>query len=174
MHWFSIIFPFALALLSGMCALVYEIIWMRAFIPLFGLSVYSTTTVLVSFMAGLGIGSCVAPRVISAWRGSLWTLYCFLEIGIASTAVAVPFLTPQITSVYLAVAQIDGSDTLVILTRFGLSVALMILPSICMGLTLPVLVHAVRDVQQEDPVSGRRIGALYGLNTLGGALGCIV
>ena len=62
--------PLCLALLSGACVLVYEIVWMRAFTPAFGLSVHATTAVLCAFMGGLGLGSQLASRVLGRWGGS--------------------------------------------------------------------------------------------------------
>jgi len=43
--------------LSGAASLIYEILWTRQFIPVFGNSSYAITVVLVAFMAGLGLGS---------------------------------------------------------------------------------------------------------------------
>src|SRR5262245_44075136 len=50
-------FARSVALVSGLCALVYEVVWMRLFTPVFGLSVYASTAVLCAFMGGLGLGS---------------------------------------------------------------------------------------------------------------------
>ena len=44
-------------LISGMTALVYEIIWTRMLTLVFGHTVYSVSVVLAAFMAGLGFGS---------------------------------------------------------------------------------------------------------------------
>jgi spermidine synthase len=166
---------FLIALLSGMCALVYEIVWMRVFTPVFGLSVYATTTVLCAFMAGLGAGSILAPRLIRAWGArSFWRLYGFLEIGIALGALAIPFSIAPITGIYVSVSRISESGLLTAATRFTLSTLVMMVPALFMGFTLPVLVHACRRISREDPVTSRRIGLLYGLNTVGAAIGCLL
>ena len=44
-------------LISGVTALVYEIIWTRMLTLVFGHTVYSVSVVLAAFMAGLGFGS---------------------------------------------------------------------------------------------------------------------
>ena len=75
-------FPYLVAFASGACALVYQVVWMRTFTPVFGLSMYASVAVLCAFMGGLGLGSHLAPRVATAWRRSPWTLYAGLELGI--------------------------------------------------------------------------------------------
>lgn len=164
-----------IAFLSGMCALVYEIVWMRVFTPVFGLSVYATTTVLCAFMAGLGVGSILAPRVIRAWGNrSFWRLYCLLELGIGMTALVIPFSIAPIQSIYVSVSEFSQSGLLTASVRFMLSMSVMVVPTLFMGLTLPVLVHACREITREDRVDSRRIGLLYGFSTVGGALGCLL
>ena len=46
---------------SGLCALIYQTVWLREFRLIFGASTFATGAVLATFMAGLGAGS--------AWLG---------------------------------------------------------------------------------------------------------
>lgn len=41
---------------SGLCALVYQAVWLRQFRLIFGVSTPAVATVLALFMAGLGFG----------------------------------------------------------------------------------------------------------------------
>jgi len=166
--------PVFIAFLSGMAALVYEITWMRIFTPVFGLSIYATTAVLCAFMGGLGLGSAVAPRVIRRYGHSIWLLYAALEVGIGVGSLLIPLTAGPITSAYVATAGIDSAGFATGFVRFGLAFAVMLIPTIFMGLTLPVLVHAFRTLAPEDPVSSQRLGTLYGINTVGAATGCIL
>lgn len=43
--------------LSGLCALVYEVVWLRLLGLVFGNTTFAISTVLAAYMAGLGIGS---------------------------------------------------------------------------------------------------------------------
>ena len=43
--------------LSGITALIYEIVWTRMLTLVFGHTVFSVSVVLAAFMAGLGLGS---------------------------------------------------------------------------------------------------------------------
>lgn len=162
----------ALALLSGLAALVYEIVWMRLFTPVFGLSVYATTAVLCAFMGGLGLGSLAAPRLLARWRRSPWALYAALELGVALGALGVLGSVGPITRAYVATASQDLPALLVGAVRFSLSFAAMAVPTFFMGVTLPALASAAGGGEGEH--GGARIGRLYGLNTAGGAIGCLL
>ncbi|HEX5042144.1 MAG TPA: fused MFS/spermidine synthase [Candidatus Polarisedimenticolaceae bacterium] len=156
-----LLFTGVLAFLSGMCALVYEIVWTRAFTPIFGLTVYATTTVLCAFMTGLGIGSALAPRLVERNRHRIWRLYALLELGIGICALLIPRGMGAIGDLYGAV----GSGVV----RFAASLLILAPPTILMGITLPAMVCALRSGR-----GGARVGLLYGLNTVGAALGCLL
>src|SRR3989442_4754244 len=67
--------------LSGGTGLVYEIIWMRQLILVFGSTTYAVSAVLSAFMLGLAVGSFTFGR--AADRGiDLIRLYGILEIGV--------------------------------------------------------------------------------------------
>ncbi len=167
-------FARSVALASGLCALVYEVVWMRLFTPVFGLSVYASTAVLCAFMGGLGLGSHLAPRILAAWRRSPWLLYAGLELGIGLGALALPAAIAPITQAYVAASGLDAAGLFTGLVRFSLSFAAMAVPTFFMGVTLPALAHACRHDFGEEPLRAERIGVLYGLNTLGGAIGCLL
>ncbi len=165
--------PLFVATLSGACALVYEILWARALHPVFGLSVHATSAVLCAFMAGLGLGSALAPRAIARWRGSPWRLYAAIELGIACTTPLVPLLAPGIAALYAALAAPDAPLALVSALRTGFAVLLLLPPSLLIGLTLPVLLEAAQRSASDPRPRAQRVGLLYGFNTAGAALGCL-
>ena len=88
---------FLLFLLSGLTGLVYEVIWLRELILIFGAAPFATSTILSTFMGGLALGAFVAGR----WLGQSTTpplrLYGMLEIGIGVYAVLVPWLLRALT-----------------------------------------------------------------------------
>ncbi len=53
---------YTLFFLSGAAGLIYELVWVRELIFIFGGTTYAITTVLVAFMGGLGLGCYVAGR----------------------------------------------------------------------------------------------------------------
>lgn len=57
--------PLVLAVLfviSGAAGLIYEVVWFRMLIRLFGITVFATSTILVVYMAGLAAGSLLGGR----------------------------------------------------------------------------------------------------------------
>ena len=64
--------------LSGVSALVYEVIWTRQLTLVFGSTVFATSTVLTAFMAGLALGSFYFGRLADGETRPL-RLYAVLE-----------------------------------------------------------------------------------------------
>jgi len=161
----------ALFLFSGACTLVYELIWVRMLVPVFGTSVFAVSTVLTAFMAGLALGSALFGRWIDR-RGKKLLVYAYLEAGIGLFALLFPFLLAGLDVLCtVAYRQLEGSPYAFSLVRFLLSFLLLLVPTTLMGGTLPVLSKFL--VERLDAV-GRSVGGLYAINTLGAAVGCFV
>src|SRR5882757_2698687 len=102
---------FAVSLLlfgSGLCALVYQTVWLREFRLIFGASTAATAAVLGIFMGGLGLGSVLFGRWSEKAKSPL-KLYSNLEFGIALATAATPFLVALVRWFYSA---LGGSLTL--------------------------------------------------------------
>jgi len=157
-------------LLSGACGLIYEIVWQRMLHLVFGSSVFATATVLTSFMAGLALGSHFFGKRADAWENPL-RLYAYLEIGIGLFAVLLPFLLSGITGLYVGIHRLfPPSAFLSTPLKFLLCFVVLVVPTALMGGTLPA---AVRFVTGDLEMVGKRVGRLYGLNTLGAVVGCV-
>jgi len=159
---------------SGASGLIYEVVWTRMLTLVFGGTVFAVSAVLTSFMLGLGIGSLLggryADRVLR--RRSLLVVYAVLEIAIAVLAVATPFLFSILDSVHVAVlSHSDPSRFQVVLLRFCLSLSGILLPTILMGATLPILSRYLVTRREH---TGLRIGLLYSINTAGAVVGCFL
>jgi spermidine synthase len=152
--------------LSGAAALVYEVIWFRHLSLLFGVSAYALTTVLVAYMAGLGLGA----LVIGKWGGRIrrpLRAYALLEAIIGLYGALSPLGFAWIRPIYVHLYQsYNGPFPVQVPVLFFLSLGVLILPTVLMGATLPLLVSALR---KRAPV--RTIGLLYFINTLGGMAG---
>jgi spermidine synthase len=171
-----------LLLASGFCSLVYQVAWLRLLRLVFGASTAASAAVLAVFMGGLGAGALLlGPRADRS--PSPLRLYARLEVGIALAAAATPLLVPAARSLYFA---LGGSETLGLAggtaVRLVLAAAILGLPAFWMGGTLPAAVRAVaREADREgsDPASDldqgrRRVGLLYGANTVGAVAGALV
>ncbi len=156
---------------SGAAALVYEILWSRQFVTVFGNSAYSISIVLSAFMAGLGVGGIYFGRRADR-TGDPLRLYAFLELGIAGSALLIPFLLDLLRAVTPALFAALPTDVIsVSAVRLLFTFLVLFVPCVLIGGTLPILARFCVDA---EGVVGRRIGLLYGLNTLGGAFGCML
>jgi len=155
--------------LSGLSTLIYEIVWVKDLVYLFGVTYHAITTVVTVFMAGLAFGALGAGRWVDGSRKPL-RIYAILELVIAGCGLLFPVVLVGVTAAYHSV-----HDSLQIgffghvLVRFVLACVLLLVPTIAMGATLPSLARYF--VQSRERV-GFDMGRLYGINTIGAALGC--
>jgi hypothetical protein len=147
--------------LSGVPALVYQLVWQRALFRIFGVDVESVTVVVTAFMLGLGLGS-LAGGWLSRRALPLLPLLAAIELLTALFGVA-----------SLAIFEAVGERVLgaPLAVTAALTLALVLAPTLLMGATLPVLVgHLVRRTSHV----GGSVGLLYEVNTLGAAAACLV
>ncbi len=165
-----IIFLFAL---SGMCGLIYEIVWFKYLSLFIGSTTYAQMIVLATFMGGLAAGYYAWGRKVDKLSNRL-RLYGYLEIGIGAFGLIYPTLLSILESSYFAIAQsveaTPGSAVLLVL-KFAFSFLTLIAPTFLMGGTLPVLVRFFTDSLRDV---GRGVAMLYFVNSLGAVLGSIL
>jgi len=157
--------------LSGLSALVYEVLWVRQFELVFGASAYAVGAVLTAFMGGLCLGGWVGGRISDRLPNPL-RVYGALEIAIGLYAFAFPFLHQGLQGAYLSWAM--GGDPPgfgSLMLRFLAAVLLLAPPTALMGATLPLLARVVKD---EGEGRDQRIGRLYGLNLMGAVVGTVL
>lgn len=160
---------YGLAVLSGAVALVYEIVFFRALGLVFGVAVHAAAAVVAAFLGGLGVGAWTGGRWLS--RGNPLRIYAALELSIAVCGYVAPFLFEGLKDLSHRGA-LSGDDPGAFPTMtLALAFVIVLPPTALMGATFPVLGRAVaggaRDV-------ARRIGWLYGLNTIGAFAGTLL
>src|SRR5262245_21522743 len=105
-----------LVFISGMCALVFQMAWLRELRLIFGASTPATGAVLAIFMGGMGLGNAVlAPRCDGS--ASPLRLYALLEAGISVLTAISPLVIWLARSIYLATG---GQETLTVAGATGL------------------------------------------------------
>ncbi|MEX2271357.1 MAG: fused MFS/spermidine synthase [Vicinamibacterales bacterium] len=165
-------FPLLLLLygLSGAAALVYQVLWVRLLGLTFGVTVHAAATVLASFMAGLALGSALGGRLADRTNNPLRT-FGLIEVGAGLTALASPALLDAVQTLFVRwhPGTSEGNLRLTLL-RFALSALVLIVPSMLMGATLPMIVRAARAYAGH----AARLGVLYGTNTLGAMTGTLL
>ncbi|MGQ9629366.1 MAG: fused MFS/spermidine synthase [bacterium] len=156
--------------LSGISGLVYEVVWTRMLVSVFGATVFAVSTVLASFMAGLALGSYYFGRLIDRRRNPL-RIYAYLEGGIGIYALLFPLLLSGLNNIYVAIyRQYHTAFYAFSLIRFALSFIVLLVPTTLMGATLPVISKfAIRRFSD----LGWGVGWLYSVNTFGAALGAL-
>ena len=158
-------------LASGAASLLYQVIWFKQLQLVLGSSTFAVSVTVASFFFGLALGSWVGGRAADSLRRPLFA-YSLLEltVGLVSLVVTIglshwPIWAPGLTPLLGSQSLLAGTAT------FLVSFSTLVLPTMLMGATLPVLAkHVVRDHQ----TLAQHIGILYGINTLGAAVGCAV
>ncbi|MEN8159617.1 MAG: fused MFS/spermidine synthase [Myxococcota bacterium] len=159
---------------SGFAGLLYETAWTREFSFVFGTSNLAVATVLAAYMGGLSLGAAIAARLLHRIRRPV-LVYGLLELGIAASALAVPYLIRAVTMLYRPLFATAGvlpeeGGAASALFYGAASFVILAVPTTLMGATLPMLArHAVHDEAQ----IGRRIGTLYAVNTAGAVAGTL-
>jgi spermidine synthase len=168
---FSLLFVLAvLFFCSGVCALVYQVLWLRTLGWVFGVTVYAASTVWATFMAGLAIGSFLAGRVADRVKNPLrW--FGATEALIGVTAFASPWLLTALQNLYVDLyPSLPHSLGALTAARFAMTAANLIVPTVLMGATLPLVVKATAFRRS---ALGQQLGVLYGSNAAGAIVGTI-
>ena len=153
----------SLLILSGSAALIYQVAWVRLLSLSMGSTSASVSTVLAAFFAGLALGSYFAKRILRNRDRSL-TVYVVLEVVVGAAGLA---LLPILLNLDHVMAQMPAFGTVLGL-KFGVTLLLLSIPTICMGATFPVMAAVL--VRQGGEL-GSRISQLYTLNTAGAVVG---
>ena len=155
--------------LSGFAGLVYEICWIRQAALVFGSTIEAFSTVLATFFAGLALGSYLFAGIAQRLRRPL-RLYAILEVVLAALALASPLAFEVAETLYgMAYRSFETSPGVLAAVRVAYISLVLLGPTVLMGGTLPLFCRQF--VDQRSKIAGS-VGFLYGINTLGAAMGC--
>jgi spermidine synthase len=150
---------------SGCAALIYEIVWFQQLQLLIGSSAVSLAVLLGTFMGGMCLGSLALPRLVSPTSHPL-RVYVWLEIGIACSGLAVLYVMPAVTQLYLSHATTGFWG---VILRGAVCTVCLLPPTLLMGATLPAIARWV----DATPRGVSWLGLFYGGNTAGAVAGCL-
>jgi hypothetical protein len=159
--------------LSGFAGLTYQICWIRTASTVFGSTTYAVSTVVAVFFLGLALGSEFFGRVAQRSRSPL-AIYAGVEIVIGllglSSLAAFGWIDGLYGQFYRELGDRGLGDRVGLLTlaRVVLVSLVLLAPTFLMGGTLPLF---CRQYVEEASGIARRVGFLYGVNTLGAAAG---
>ncbi|MFZ5995306.1 MAG: fused MFS/spermidine synthase [Thermodesulfobacteriota bacterium] len=162
---------YVLFFLSGTCALIYEVLWVKILARILGNTTFAASIILAAFMAGLAIGSYKFGKLIDRKNRPLLT-YAIIEAAIAFLALSLPFLFSALTPLYIWICRFMGNTPFSFrLAQIVFCFILILAPTTLMGGTLPIL---CRFAATSNDKIGRITGELYAANTLGAVVGCFI
>lgn len=148
---------------SGFSSLIYQVVWNRLLVFLFGSTTFATASVLAVFMTGLAAGSFIGGRLcMKTARPLLW--YGILEGIVGIWALAVPHLLESAVPLYKMIWAYRSVGFLFPILRLCVAGAVLVIPTACMGATLPLL---AKYVSNNPNTVGKQVGSLYAINTFG-------
>jgi spermidine synthase len=162
--------PCLLLLVSGGLALVYELLWMRRFVVVFGATTPAVSATLVAIFLGFAVGSAVLGARAARFANPLRT-YGLLEIAAGLSALLVEPMLWLYDLIYPAFyGALSGSVVGFLAVKTLLAVLALFAPTFFMGATVPVLSQAF---DRERRRLGISAGGLYAANTLGAVAGAL-
>ena len=161
----------ALFVASGAAGLVYQVVWSRELVLVFGNTTQAVATIVTAFMAGLGFGSLAGGRLADTSVRPL-RLYGLVELAVAAMAALLPFAFRGLAELYRGMwPTLVERPTQLTGVRFGLALAAVAPATFLMGMTLPLLTrYLVRSLDE----AGARLGELYAANTVGAMAGTLL
>ena len=156
--------------LSGAASMMYEVAWTRSLSLVIGSSTYAFSTMLVTFLAGLALGSYLFSRLAGHRTFGLF-FFGGLQLGIGLGALLVTPFFDRLPEVFLWAFRISQSPGFVKVLQFAISALAMFLPALFMGATFPCVAQIA---SRELAHVGYDIGRIYFANTLGAIAGTIL
>jgi spermidine synthase len=168
------------AFTSGFVTIGMQVVWSRVLAMIIGSSTYAFSIVIALFLIGLGLGAYLvsARKNVDAW----WLRRAVLVVEMLTAFTL--FLSLRITSgtpnflVSTAFRLGINSWTGLLALQIGAAALLILLPSILMGMVMPlVLMWAGNRPDQDEARSGssvRMVGYSYALNTIGAIAGSLI
>lgn len=159
-----------LAFASGAAALVYEVLWTRQFISLFGATAPAVSATLAAVFLGFAVGNAVVGKRSARWSRPL-RAYGILEVCIGLAAVlTIPLLGTYEHVFPVIYERFSGHPVVFLVVKTCLAVAALFIPSFLMGGTLPLLAQALVTSPRKFGETG---SGVYAANTFGATVGAL-
>jgi len=162
----------ALYAAAGGVALGYEVVWSQAIVQFLSTRAFAFAVVLATYLLGLLIGAAVHARFADRLARP-WLVFGLLITGAGLAAIGAfallgPWLPALQNGIARRVASWGGGLQAVMIARFAVAAAAMVLPStLLLGAAFPA---AIRLVARSHRIGGD-VGAVAGWNTAGGVAG---
>ncbi|MBX3009172.1 MAG: fused MFS/spermidine synthase [Melioribacteraceae bacterium] len=160
--------------LSGMAALLYEMVWTRLFITIFGSSTYAFSLMLIAFISGITIGSFLITLKFFM-RFNKIKMVALLQVLIATSTGLILIFYERFAYILWQLASLftknDTTFSLFLVVQFSLCFLVLVIPTIFMGMTLPAIVDIIA---AKNRLIGKTVGTVFSVNTLGTVAGVVL
>lgn len=161
--------------LSGFASMLFQLGWTRGLSLFLGSSVYAFSAILVTFLSGIALGSGLyswAMRGRQPRRSTLSALFFALAVSGAATLPLLSLLPEAFLWAYRHFGAGEQFGAL-LAAQVVLSAAVVLLPTLCMGVMFPLVTHLHHSARGDGALGGS-VGEAYGANTLGCIVGSFV
>jgi spermidine synthase len=164
---------------SGFVSIAYEVVWFRFLTNISTSSVYAFCGMLGTYLFGLVIGAFICAKFLAPHKDHLLRYFALVQLGIAVAATLTlatlgkagtfhSSFSPIVAALVPVRARLLLGDDI---SFFFTCVVALLLPTTLIGISFPL---ASELTATRMSALGRRIGALYALNTIGGVLGSLI
>jgi spermidine synthase len=155
---------------TGFVGLALEMIWMRMLLLTINNTIYLYTIAITAILFGLGLGGLLMPGIISQ-RARNERTFGLILAGIALTVLIGFLLLPVTTAFGFSSFAFYRTWIRISLLSFVLFLCLGFVPSLLMGMSLPIGVGLYAN---EVRGLSRRVGVIYAFNTVGSLAGSLL
>ncbi len=153
--------------LAGFTSLAYEILWFRLLVFHLQTTIYAFTTMLTTFLAGIGLGSAVFAVIQK--RGGIitrsWEYFGFVEAAIGLLGLLSIIMFGSLESINTFDVRPFWQNVTI---QFTAAAIIMILPTLLMGAAFPIV---CKTLSEDVRTIGGSVGTVYAANTVGAILG---
>lgn len=160
--------------ISGMAALIYEMVWVHLLINFFGSSTYAFSIMLMAFIGGITLGSLIVSQKFFK-KYNYVKLLTFSQTAIAVSTMLMllfyerlPYFLWQVSALFSKSPQ---SFEIFLIVEFIICFMLMVFPTLFMGMSLPI---ASEIISGSNKKIGFSVGRVFSVNTLGTVVGVIL
>ncbi|MGF6691809.1 spermidine synthase [Metapseudomonas resinovorans] len=165
----------ALYCVAGGVALGYEVVWTQSIVQFMSTRTFAFAMVLATYLAGLVLGSALYARRADRIRDP-WGLFGLLIalaglLALLQIAGLGRWLVMAQTHMEMFALQATGSELAGMCARFATAaLCVVFLPTTLLGAAFPLALR----LSVDSAHVGRDVGAVVGLNTLGGIVGVLL
>jgi predicted membrane-bound spermidine synthase/tetratricopeptide (TPR) repeat protein len=163
----------AVAGISGIAAMIYEVTWVRLLIPVFGSSTSSFSLMLIAFISGITIGSWVVSKVMERIH-NLFSFLSICQFGVAFGLCAslplygrIPYIFWNLSTL---LAKTETTYPIFLSLECLFCFLIMAIPTVFLGMTLPI---ASRIATRDAATLGSSVGNVFSVNTIGTVVGSL-